>query len=240
MKVHTHSLRVLHKWIGLIIGLQFLLWTLSGAGMALLDMEQVSGGPMREPAHAVLGSADGWPRVQHSLGGEAVQSAVLRPLDGQYVYEVTTGKGLSLFNASTGEPVIVDAGLATKLARAAHPGSPAVRAVTPLKELPLAVREHRLPIWQVDFDDAENSSYFVSATTGKVLERRNDSWRNWDFLWMLHNMDYANRTSFNHPLIIMVGFAAAWLAITGLWLLMRTGWRSDFKKKRSRAVNGAR
>ena len=45
---------------------------------------------------------------------------------------------------------------------------------------------------------------------------------------MLHNMDYANRTSFNHPLIITVGFALSWLAVTGFWLLFRTMWRHDF------------
>ncbi len=43
------------------------------------------------------------------------------------------------------------------------------------------------------------------------------------------NMDYANRTSFNHPLIIMVGFAMTWLAVTGFWLLFRTMWRHDFR-----------
>jgi hypothetical protein len=84
----------------------------------------------------------------------------------------------------------------------------------------------------VDFDDAANSSYFVSGTTGQLLERRNDSWRWWDFFWMLHNMDYAKRTSFNHPLIIIVGVAAAWLAATGFWLLFRTMWRHDFSAVR--------
>ena len=44
---------------------------------------------------------------------------------------------------------------------------------------------------------------------------------------MLHIMDYAKRTSFNHPVIWMFGFAAVWLAITGFWLLFRTGWRRD-------------
>ena len=77
-----------------------------------------------------------------------------------------------------------------------------------------------------------NSSYYVSGTTGEVLERRNDTWRWWDFFWMLHNMDYSERTSFNHPLIITVGFAMAWLAVTGFWLLFRTMWRHDFVKIR--------
>ena len=234
MKIHTHSLRVLHKWIGLIIGLQFVLWTLSGAGMALLDMEQVSGGSMQEPPPAAMSRVDGWPRVQQLLGGEAIQSAVMRPLHGQYVYEVTTDNGVKLFNASSGDPVVVDARAARQIAQSAYPGSSAVRSVGLLSDLTLEVREHGLPIWRVDFDDAEKSSYYVSGTTGAVLERRNDMWRTWDFLWMLHNMDYSNRTSFNHPLIIMVGFAAVWLAITGLWLLTRTGWRADFKRLRSR------
>jgi len=51
-------------------------------------------------------------------------------------------------------------------------------------------------------------------------------------------MDYVNRTSFNHPLIVIIGFAAVWLAITGLWLLFRTGWRSDFKRVSSRIRGG--
>lgn len=52
---------------------------------------------------------------------------------------------------------------------------------------------------------------------------------------MRHIMDYGERTSFNHPLIITLGFAAGCLAGTGFWLLFRTGWRSDFKHWRARA-----
>jgi hypothetical protein len=36
-------IRTLHKWFGLVLGLQFLLWTVSGAMMALLDHHKVSG-----------------------------------------------------------------------------------------------------------------------------------------------------------------------------------------------------
>lgn len=96
------------------------------------------------------------------------------------------------------------------------------------------VRDHSLPIWQIDFDDEQNSSYYVSGSTGELLERRNDTWRLWDFFWMLHIMDYGGRSSFNHSLIITLGFAAVWLAVTGVWLLFRTGWRSDFKRLRWR------
>jgi hypothetical protein len=41
-----------------------------------------------------------------------------------------------------------------------------------------------------------------------------------------------NRTSFNHPLIVTLAFAATWLAVTGIWLLFRTAWRPDIKAAR--------
>ena len=235
MKIHSHTLRVLHKWIGLVIGLQFLLWTISGAGMALLDMEEVAGGARPEASDVRQADTDGWPRVQAELADTKVRNVSLQPLLGQYVYQVGTPAGTMLFDAASGARTRVDATLARNIATADYAGGGPVKAVVPLSKLTLAVREHELPIWRVDFDDPDRSSYFVSGSTGALLERRNDSWRVWDFLWMLHNMDYLDRTSFNHPLIITVGFAAAWLAITGLYLLFRTGWRSDFKKARRSA-----
>jgi len=40
--------RKLHKWLGLLIGLQVLVWVLSGAIISLLDARTVSGGLTRQ------------------------------------------------------------------------------------------------------------------------------------------------------------------------------------------------
>ena len=233
--IHTHVLRVLHKWIGLIIGVQLLLWTLSGAGMAILPMEEVAGGAAREqPKVRLVSAADNWPYVREQLEDGPVTSISLRQLQRRPVYELETPKGVRLFDVATGAPITVDARLAREIASAAYPREPQVRRVASLRELTLPVREHELPIWRVDFADAENSSFYVSGSTGALLERRNDTWRIWDVFWMLHIMDYAERASFNHPVIWLFGFAAVWLAITGVWLLFRTGWRSDFKRIQGR------
>src|SRR3546814_7193510 len=40
---YTTLFRSIHKWVGLILGLQFLLWALSGSVMALLDKDKVGG-----------------------------------------------------------------------------------------------------------------------------------------------------------------------------------------------------
>ena len=238
MIIKSIWLRKIHKWVGLVIGLQFLIWAISGTAMALFPMDEVAGGEVAEQAPAPLpapGAA--WSRIQAALGDQPIRHITLRGLPSGSAYVVTTEVGVRLFDAANGSPIQINRPLATAIAAAAHPGQAPVVSVQPLKELNLAVREHELPIWQVNFRDEKHSSYYVSGITGELLERRNDSWRWWDFFWMLHNMDYAKRTSFNHPLIVMVGFAMAWLAVTGFWLLFRTMWRHDFAAfRRSRAA----
>ena len=233
MTIKSIWLRKIHKWVGLVIGLQFVVWAISGTAMALLPMDEVAGGEMADQAApAIPAGGKAWSKVQAALAGQPVTKLTLRSLPSRQALEVTTSEGIRLFDAADGQSIVIDGEAAKSIASAAHPTGAAATRIAALEELPLAVREHELPIWQVDFRDEANSSYFVSATTGEVLERRNDSWRWWDFFWMLHNMDYAKRTSFNHPLIIVVGFAMTWLAVTGFWLLFRTMWRHDFVKLR--------
>ena len=240
MKIKSIWLRTIHKWVGLAIGLQFVLWAVSGAAMALLDMEAVAGGPRPEAIEAALpGEATGWSRIAGQLGAEKVQALRLGTLVDRPVAEVRTARSTQMLDARTGEPVTITADLARAVAQAAHPDRAIPVAVTLLTERSLPIREHEPPIWLVDFADNDASDYYVSATTGVVLERRNNTWRWWDFFWMLHNMDYADRTSFNHPLIITAGIAMAWLAVTGFWLLFRTMWRHDFawiSRRRTRNI----
>ena len=227
MSVPSIWLRRIHKWVGILIGLQFLLWAISGTAMALLDMERVAGGASAErPIPPLPALSPGWPVIRDAVGG-TVEAMRTRPLLDRQLLEVRGPGGTALIDPVSGKPVTVGAPLASAIAVAAHPSGMAPKSVARLSELTLAVRDHQLPIWKVDFADPAKSSYYVSGATGELLERRNDSWRWWDFFWMLHNMDYAKRTSFNHPLIIAAGVAMAWLAVTGFWLLFRTMWRHD-------------
>ena len=225
-------LRGVHMWIGLVLGVQFVIWTVSGAMMAVLDMDEVAGGETRPAAAAppLPASSTAWPQVRQALGAQPLTGVMLRPLLGRNGLEVATPRGAKLFDATSGRPVSVTAELGRSVAESAYAGAGKVKTVAPLVVLELAVREHELPIWRVDFADAENSSFYVSGTTGKLLERRNDTWRVWDFFWMLHNVDYVNRTSFNHPLIVVLAFGVIWLSITGFWLLFRTKWRPDLQQ----------
>ncbi|WP_324262290.1 PepSY domain-containing protein [Altererythrobacter sp. H2] len=228
MTIKSIWLRRIHKWVGLAIGLQFVLWAISGTAMALLDMETVAGGPRPQAIQSALaGEASGWPTIVRQLNSETIEGLRLRTLIDRPVVEVRTARSTRMFDARTGVRVTIDAEAARAIARSNHPNRTSPGPAKLLTRPSLPIRDHEPPIWQVDFADKDASTYYVSATTGAVLERRNDTWRWWDFFWMLHNMDYSDRTSFNHPLIITAGVAMAWLAVTGFWLLFRTMWRHD-------------
>ncbi len=234
----TAWLRKLHRWVGLVIGLQFLLWMGSGLLMALLDHDTVSGHATR--THS---AASDWPlgevlapatvAAAAGTGLDAVESAWL--LDAP-MYKLTRKGASWLVDARSGARRVLTARDATALAVADYNGNGQPAAPILLAEPGLEARRHKGPLWKVAFGDAANTTLYLSASDGKVLERRNDTWRLFDIAWMLHIMDYSGRADFNHPLVIMAAAGGTWMAVTGLWLLFAVFRLRDFLPSRWQAT----
>ena len=222
-------IRTLHKWFGLILGLQFVLWSISGAMMALIDHHKVAGEPsIRMPAPAIAPAEPlTLARIDEVVGGP-IHGLKLRPLGDAYVYEAATPAGVKLIDAVSGQAVAIDEAKAAALAVAAFSGSEKVASVRKVETGDVETRSLTLPLWRVEFADKEQTTLLLSTATGEVLERRNNTWRLWDIFWMIHIMDYTKRESFNHPLIVTVGSGVAWLALSGAILLFRSFRRQDF------------
>jgi hypothetical protein len=223
----TRFMRKLHKWIGLLVGLQFLVWLLSGLGMSLLDAKAVSGEDLAAFDHDVqavdpaLGLVE--PQsILESLPDTQVHGLELKRQLGYWVWRAQTAEGVVLFNARTGARMQVDEATARRVAQGGYFGDGAIRNATLLNEPTLEARGHALPIWRIDFDDARHTRYYVGADEGTILERRNDTWQLFDLFWMLHTMDYVGRDDFNTPWVILVAFLALWLASSGVVLLVNS------------------
>lgn len=215
--------RRIHKWMGLVIGFQIVVWTLSGTAMALLDMGAVAG-PAPQPQ-----LLRPWPaRLAPPPPGPA-EALTLRQLLGRPVYQVESGGETRLFDATTGAPLRIGAPTAIAVARHAWSVSAPVDRVRLLSEPNLESRDHEGPVWRIDFAGAGARSAYVQGRTGEPLVVRSTTWRLWDVAWMLHNMDYAERKSFNHPLIIFAGFAALWVSLTGFYLIFKSFRRREFR-----------
>ncbi|MEQ8299978.1 MAG: NADH:ubiquinone reductase (Na(+)-transporting) subunit F [Hyphomonas sp.] len=222
--------RRIHKWIGLILGFQLALWMLSGLGMAVLPHDLVSG-DHRRAEHGAL------PPVQ--LSDRQVQDTApversdihqirLKTLNGRAVLETVSADGASLTDAVTGDPITIDETLALDVARNDYAGPGAVTEIAYVSTPGLETRTHAAPAWRINFDDPEHTSIYVSATNGQIQERRNHYWRTFDIFWMLHIMDYQNRSNFNHPIIVISALLAVWMGLSGIVLWWDSFRRHDF------------
>lgn len=224
-------LKKLHKWVGLLIGIQVVLWLGSGLVISLLDPSKVSGKQWAQPpAETQRFQFENILEVQDLPGGilKNALSVDLTVFRKQPVYEIRHPDSVTLINAVTGESFQFGEANATTLALEGFEGTGEVVSITKGTAPDMETRNHTGPYWRVDFSDTAESSYYISAWTGDILERRNKYWRTHDFFWMLHIMDYRDHEDINNSLVIGVALVAVWLGISGFILLFSSFSRHDF------------
>lgn len=145
------------------------------------------------------------------------------------IYEIKTKEGAEIYNAVTGEKISpVREDLAVQVASSHFAGNAAIKKVTFLDK-PIIEYRGKLPVWKIDFDNLEQTSFYVSTETGKLVSRRSILWRVYDFMWMLHIMDYSERENFNSWWLILVAFAGFSMSLSGAWLIFYSFRKTDFR-----------
>lgn len=216
--------RQAHKWLSLFVGLQLVLWMISGFYMVVVDLDFVHGDSLVRNLRVPV------PRHAHRLPfGEIARAypqatqVSLRalPAISKPVYEVTTGGRKVLLDASSGRQLSpLSEETIRSLARAYYAGKGELVSVTLLESKPpLEIQSRSLPLWRADFDDWLQTSFYLQPDTGVLVTRRHRFWRWFDFLWMLHIMDYEQRTDINNGLLRVATVLASIAVLSGVWLL---------------------
>jgi hypothetical protein len=136
------------------------------------------------------------------------------------IYKLVNDERAWLLDAASGQPLAIDAAMARALAAADYDGPATASAPEWLAEAPREAIEHAAPLWRVRFADEVDTTLYVAANDGRILERRNVQSRWFEVFWMLHTMDYSGRGNFNHPLVIVSAAGGLFAALTGAWLLV--------------------
>jgi uncharacterized iron-regulated membrane protein len=213
-----------HKWIGLVIGVQALLWMISGVYMTVISLEVIHGDHLAHVAEDPLRSdnkrLDVADLAERHPGFNELK---LKTLLNREVYQLKHEGAVHLLDAQTGErlnPLSRES--IEKLAIESFQGDAKIREIRWITQAPSEVARRPVPMWAVVFDDFAESTLYFSPDSGDVLARRHDLWRWFDFVWMLHIMDYDQRTDVNNSLLrISAGLGVAF-ALSGLWLVFYT------------------
>ena len=199
-------LRRWHVWLGWLIAIPMILWTLSGLVMVWKPIEEVRGNHlMAEPRPMQLAA----PMVPPRLEGVPLSSLALQPRAGGPRWVVTLKDGTTrLADPASGALMPrLAAPDAVREVMARYQGTAKVESVTrtdPAKP-PLDLRRP-VESWQVRMSDGTH--FYVDAGSGEVLARRTGWWRFYDFMWGLHIMDPGGREDTHNPFIIGFGIAA--------------------------------
>lgn len=218
------TLRKLHKWVALFVGLQIVLWSLSGLMFAWLDHHAVKGHDLvRKPPATALPAdepvLDPETLLEGVVGADVTEVRLVE-ISGQWVYRVAGPGETRLFRASDGTPFAIDRDLATELAQSYYSGDGPIVAIVHHAGPTLETRKAG-PSWEAQFGDDHDTSVYISAEDGSLIVARSATWRLFDFFWMLHTMDYVGRDNFNNPLVILAASAGVWISLTGLLLVIR-------------------
>jgi uncharacterized iron-regulated membrane protein len=215
------SLR-LHKWVGLVVGIQVLLWVLGGLVMTAIPIERVrSEHHLAEAAPRALPLAGlVSPQVAASAAGIAPVEATLRGTPRGVMWVLKDKAGATAFvDAATGAKAApYGPDQARAFAAAAYKGEDRPARAELLAQAPAETGKTG-PLWRVDFPDAERTTFYLSPETGEVVSRRSMVWRIYDFFWRLHIMDLETGENFNHPLVIGAAALSLVTTVTGLVLL---------------------
>lgn len=245
-----------HRYLGILLGIQFLLWTIGGLYFSWSNMDEIHGDLQKKnvPLHrsdlllvspsAVLDSIRKIHRVDSLvsvqlidiLGEPHYQIRCLSAIHDTLTHQHNRGLMNHLADAATGKlrRPLTQAEAVAVAARHFN-GQPKVIATEYLTSTHNhhEYREQPLPAYAITFSHPSNTTVYVAAELGTVQKFRNDKWRIFDFLWMLHTMDYQSRDEIGNWLLRLFSIFGLVTILSGfsLYLISSRWWKNKFFRK---------
>ena len=226
------QLRRIHIWIGWVVGIPLLIWTVSGLVMVAFPIETVRGEHLlSEPRPVALAA----PAVVPPTGPRPVLSLGLeqRAMGPRWLVRFADGE-VRMADTATGRVLPPLSGPeAVAEVQARYQGEARVAGVnrTSAEDPPVELRRP-IAAWRVTMTDGTH--FYVNAATGEIAARRTALWRFYDFMWGLHIMDPGGRENINNIWIRAFSFIGAVSVVLGLILLPMT-----IRRRRKRAQAAA-
>ncbi len=227
-KNNKYYFRKTHRYLGIIIGLQFLLWTISGLYFTWTDLDEIHGDHfLRERTEQISVNSQNLNLVSDSLN---IHSLQLKFINQEAYFWINDS---ILIDAESGKPKSeISEEEAKSIAKDKIKPEYQIENANFLTETGAhhEIRGRSLPVWQIEFEGNEALKAYVNAINGDFQTVRHRDWRWFDFLWMTHTMDYEGRDDFNNTLIRIFS-AFGLLTVSSGFLLFFVTIKKRRKKK---------
>lgn len=219
------KIRNWHRILMLVLGLQFLIWSLSGLYMVVFDIEFIRGNHLTKPQHISLNAL----ASNSTLSFDALTKrypdandislyAVAENLrykvnvaDTTMYIDALSGKELSLLNRQE----------ATDIAQYHFSEFPIAKVDLINEDAPSELSSRHLPVWQITYKHWSAPTLYISQKSGLLVTKRHWYWRVFDLFWIMHIIDYQDIGDITKNMVFKVIAAfSIFASLTGCYLLI--------------------
>lgn len=216
---HVLSRRT-HKWLALIVAVQAAIWSVSGLYMTAVHIDIIHGDHFVRKVESVPLTATGLVSPLTAARAAGGSSARLSSFLDRPVYIVGADHGDRLVDARSGKQLPPPSKVEIrKVAELRFAGPEKLARLSLITEIPGEIRGREPPLWRADFSGWNKPTLYFSPSTGELVSRRHELWRIFDFVWMLHIMDYDERENVNNWLLRGTTWLMVVTVLSGAWLL---------------------
>jgi hypothetical protein len=186
--------RKTHRYLAVFLGLQFLLWSISGLYFSWTNIDKIHGDHFKKDK---VQTTEFNNLINPSTLSEKIKYISIREINKQPYFLINNQQ---LFNAKNGE---IKNGInkeeALSVAKRYIKEEMQVKEVNLIKKAGKhhEYREKLLPAYVISYKGNDELKAYVSQIDGRFQTIRHKSWRWFDFLWMTHTMDYDGRDNIN-------------------------------------------
>ncbi len=214
------KIRKTHRYLGVFLGLQFMLWTISGLYFSWTNIDEIHGDQFlkQTPESSEFKDLISPSRLENN---PVISKIELREINHSPYYWINNR---TLYHAQTGKiKSEITKEEALVVAARYMKDNMKVASIKLIKEVDKKheYREKLLPAYVISYLNGDAVNTYISAADGKFQTVRHRSWRWFDFLWMAHTMDYEGRDNLNNLLLRIFSFLGLITVVSGflLWFV---------------------
>ena len=214
------TLRKAHRYLGIFLGIQFLMWTISGIYFSWTDIDEIHGDHFRK-AHVHPTAFSDLSGLSQIAAEKGIHSVELKDIAGEPYYWIN---GEKLIHAQSGKvkKEITEAEAVQIAGKNMQDGL----KISDIERITTTGDHHEyrggaLPAFVINYSGQENVRAYISALDGSFKSVRHRDWRWFDFLWMTHTMDYETRDDFNTTILRAFSLLGLITVLSGfvLWFI---------------------
>ncbi|MBM7070974.1 PepSY domain-containing protein [Shewanella sp. 202IG2-18] len=224
------------KWhwiLSLIALLQFCIWGLSGSYMVLTDINFIRGNDLiKTPVnvHPISASINQNFNQTYNAYPAAKRIKLVLSTPTPEVQFYIDDK-LYRIDMVTKQPAsTIDRVYIKHQVHQWYAHSSAIKDITLLPAPPTEISSRHKSVWKVTFDSLADDTLYFSADSGRLVGKRHNYWRAFDWFWRFHIMDYWEGEDIHNPLLSFFSLVTLLTALFGFSLL--TPWVRHHIKKR--------